>query len=195
MGTRGIYGLRKNKKDKMTYNHYDSYPEGLGNTILDYIKQHTNKEMNILYDRLELVDQSLKFDELSDEQQKNISDMYFKENNNQQKDLSKYDMYSLLHSFQGELNKYDDYDKINFMTDDASFIKDSLFCEWGYIINLDKNVLEVWEGFQKKPQKNNRYGTKDNNGYYPCKKIKEFKFKDIRKDVVQDLSLLIDCTC
>lgn len=38
MGTRGIYGFRKNKKDKTSYNHYDSYPSCLGEQMFDYIK-------------------------------------------------------------------------------------------------------------------------------------------------------------
>ena len=30
MGTRGAYGFRINDKDKVTYNHFDSYPDGFG---------------------------------------------------------------------------------------------------------------------------------------------------------------------
>ena len=34
MATRGLYGLRKNGQDKLTYNHFDSYPDCLGRKIL-----------------------------------------------------------------------------------------------------------------------------------------------------------------
>lgn len=30
------------------------------------------------------------------------------------------------------------------MIDNVSFLQDSLFCEWGYVINLDTNVLEIY---------------------------------------------------
>ncbi len=30
-----------------------------------------------------------------------------------------------------------------------SFAKDSLYCEWGYVIDLDKKTFEVYEGFNK----------------------------------------------
>ena len=40
MGTRGLYGFRKNGVDKVTYNHYDSYPEYLGRNILEFIRNH-----------------------------------------------------------------------------------------------------------------------------------------------------------
>jgi len=65
------------------------------------------------------------------------------------------DWYCLLRNVQGELKPYIN-GSIQHLIDSQDFIKDSLFCEWGYIINLDDNVLEVWRGFQKEPQ-NNRY--------------------------------------
>jgi len=34
---------------------------------------------------------------------------------------------------------------------DIEFASHSLFCEWAYVIDLDKNVLEVYTGFNKKP--------------------------------------------
>lgn len=56
------------------------------------------------------------------------------------------------------------------MTDGISFIRDSLFCEYAYIVNLDDETLEFYVGFQTTSQADNRYGTNHNNsGYYPCK--------------------------
>lgn len=72
------------------------------------------------------------------------------------------------------------------MIDNHNFIKNSLFCEWAYIINLDTNKLEVWEGFQEKPQENNRYGVEKDNGFYPCALVKEI---DIEKIKLEDFSL------
>ena len=79
------------------------------------------------------------------------------------------DWYCLLRNCQGNLEclaKAKDY---AYMTDGIDFIKDSLFCEYAYIINLDDNVLEFWKGFQKEPQESNRYGTQCDRDYYPCK--------------------------
>ncbi len=43
MGTRGAYGFyyktEKETIEKVTYNHYDSYPECLGYNILQFIKE------------------------------------------------------------------------------------------------------------------------------------------------------------
>lgn len=39
MGTRGKYGFYYNGKYYLFYNHFDSYPEGLGNILITQIKQ------------------------------------------------------------------------------------------------------------------------------------------------------------
>ena len=39
MGTRGIFGVRIDGTDKLAYNHYDSYPSGLGDSVLGDLKK------------------------------------------------------------------------------------------------------------------------------------------------------------
>ena len=58
MGTRGCYGFRKNGIDKLTYNHYDSYPDGLGSDVVKFCKETPVKEMNAIFDMIVLVDES-----------------------------------------------------------------------------------------------------------------------------------------
>jgi len=38
MGTRGLWGIRKDGKDKLTYNHYDSYPFLMQKDIFNFTK-------------------------------------------------------------------------------------------------------------------------------------------------------------
>lgn len=167
MGTRGTYGYRKNKEDKLMYNHYDSYPEGLGQNMLEYIKMYSNKEINDICDNIKFV-----------EKDKNWN-------------LSR-EMETRIQSREVYLSSFHE-DSTILMPEDNNFIKDSLFCEWGYIVNLDTECLEVWEGFQKKAQKGNRYGRKQiENGYYPCKLIAEIPFDDLRKDKVQSLEMFLN---
>lgn len=166
MGTRGTYGYRKNKQDKLMYNHYDSYPEGLGQRMLEYIKMYSTKEMNEIYDNIKFVENDKNFQ-------------------------IQQEMKAKIESREIYLSSFHE-DQTILMPENNDFIKDSLFCEWGYIVNLDTECLEVWEGFQKKAQKGNRYGRKQiENGYYPCKLIAEIPFDDLRKDKVQDITMFL----
>lgn len=38
MGTRGVFGFRLSGKEYVVYNHYDSYPDGLGVEVIKFIR-------------------------------------------------------------------------------------------------------------------------------------------------------------
>ena len=42
---------------------------------------------------------------------------------------------------------------------ERAYVQDSLMCEYSYALDLDKQVLEYYVGFQKAPQPGNPYGT------------------------------------
>lgn len=178
MSTRGLFGFRKNGIDKAMYNHYDSYPDGLGRDVIDWLQNVSTEKLNEIFDKIVLVDA----DEKPNEAEKAELDEYW---------LYDYcdecqDWYSLLHKLQGNPPLIeeiaDTYGKV-YMCDDISFIKNSLFCEYAYIVNLDEGVLEIWKGFQTKPWSENRYGTDAFSSiqteYYPCKRIATINFEDI----------------
>lgn len=57
MGTRGAYGFRKGNRNKLTYNHYDSYFDYLGNNLLKEIHDIGNSEKLLeTYNYIKLVD-------------------------------------------------------------------------------------------------------------------------------------------
>jgi len=182
MGTRGVLGFRKNGVDKLMYNHFDSYPDGLGKNVVDFIKATRINEMSAIFDRIEMIDE----DTLPTAQQ--IEDCK-KWTDTSVSTQSTNDWYCLLRKAQFGLNAY--YKEgLKFMLEANDFIKDSMVCEFGYIINLDDNVLEFYVGNQDKPQRGNRYGQESINGYYPCKLIKSYKLVDNPVDWVGDMNKL-----
>ena len=165
--------------DKLTYNHYDSYPEWLGAHIVEFVKESSVEELNAIYDGLILIDGSSVPDEAQIEECSLWTDTLVSKG-------STSDWYCLLRKAQGEFQSF--HDGLRYMIDNHNFIKDSLFCEFGYIINLDDNALEFWKGDQEVPQKGNRYGTEcSEDGYYPCRFALSFPLSSIPKDAVKQM--------
>lgn len=173
MSTRGIYGFRKNKTDKLTYNHSDSYPSCLGETMLEFCKATSFDELNDIYERITLVDEETTPTAEQIEACRGFADTSVSTGRID-------DWYCLLREMQGEPSKWKEISGTIYMIDNHEFIKDSLFCEYGYIINLDTNKLEFWVGFQKRPSARNRYGNEpDEGGYYPCRMVASYPLDSI----------------
>ena len=183
MGTRGLYGIRKNGIDKATYNHWDSYPDWLGREVISFCKYNSIENLDKFFNLIELVDEN---STPTKEQVEYCTSLGLEDTDLHNRDL--YDWYCLIHNLQGNFNLYQkliDNHNLIYMTDYITFIEDSLFCEYAYIINLDDNVLEFYKGFQHEPQNGNRYGTEstyeghDGTKYYPCKLIKTFPLGEL----------------
>jgi len=183
MGTRGLIGFYKDKTTKAMYNHWDSYPNGLGRDVLRAIKGRTTKELNDTFDRIILVvEHKTRPTKEQIEECKEFNNLEVGEDIMEHSYAMKRridDWYNLLREAQGRLDYYID-GKLRYMIDSKDFIKDSLFCEWGYIVNLDTNELEVWRGFQKTSNKN-RYSIDkpDDSGYYSCDIMTKFPLSDL----------------
>ena len=56
MSTRGAIGFRFNGTDKIAYNQWDSYPEGLGADVIEHLKDKTIEELKDEFEYIVLVD-------------------------------------------------------------------------------------------------------------------------------------------
>ena len=74
-------------------------------------------------------------------------------------------------------------DDIIWLNDSSSFASESLHCEYGYVIDLDNETFEIYEGFNKMVLNDSeRYrgnGKPDSNGYYPIRLIKIYDLNNL----------------
>ena len=169
MGTRGAVGLKVNSKYKIAYNHFDSYPDGLGQEVVDWIK--TVMDWETLKERAKKVKM---VNERTHKAKPEHIEKYKGYANTTVDDGQLNNWYVLLRDIQG-IDTFEEIYRGNLehMIDAYDFLKDSLFCEYAYILNLNEHTLEIYEGYQKEPQKGNPFGEEpDKNGYYPVKPLK-----------------------
>lgn len=157
MSTRGAWGLIRSGEEKVTYNHSDSYPEGLGEIVIKFAKNYA-LILNEIYDQIQLVDENK--DKPSEEQWTYCKDIgSVRTDVGMEDDL---DWYKALRGSQSEgLNLYGK--GLKYMINGKNFLWDSLFCEFAYIINLDTNVLEVYRGFNHDSKAAGRYSYSHNH--------------------------------
>ena len=169
MGTRGSVGFILNGQYKASYNHFDSYPTGLGQDMADFVNK-VNAEDG--WGKFKKEAKKVKLVISAKKPTKAQIEKYIGFSNIGVGSGSVEDWYCLLRETQGAVSLEKIYEgTLSHMIDSVNFIKDSLFCEWAYIINLDEMTFDIYQGFQKSPDPKNIFGQTNEDGYYPCKRI------------------------
>jgi len=178
MGTRGAYGFRIHEQEKVTYNHWDSYPAVLGKKILKYVAVTSVEKMKEVAEKIKLVN-------LESTPSGELIRRYTKYADLGVSEQSYENWYCLL---QGDLFPY--HNDLEHMIDYRKFLFDSLFCEWAYIINLDGEQLEVYKGFNGNVSAPGRYAGRSAIGegkYAGVCLEREILLKEIREGQIEQL--------
>ena len=205
MGTRGAVGFHKDGVDKITYNHFDSYPSNLGLGVIEFIQDTPTDELNEIFDRIVLVRDTYDTDggviptgvnilagtQPTPEQIAEVKSVLEDRGNpvgriNVSTGQDE-EWYFLLREAQGDLDAYKN--GLRYMIDNAGFMTDSLFNEWSYILNLDTEKLEIYKGFNSEgPQEGNRYEVNEpHDEYYAVRLLVTFSFDKLRTMDAQDI--------
>lgn len=125
MGTRHLIVVKSNKKTKVAqYGQWDGYPEGQGVEILHFLKTSNLSLFKRMVDGLSFYGSDKEHEGLDVDTNPELS-----------RDTSA-KLLNLIYA--GSVRK---------VIDSEEFADDSLFCEWCYVIDLDKNTLEVYSDF------------------------------------------------
>lgn len=175
MGTRNLtMVINKEKTVVAQYGQWDGYPGGQGVTVLDFLKKTSLDNF-----KKKLEDVSFMGKKEENELQEFMKSIGCKDGWMDSDQVKKrHKRYPLLTRDNGAevLEKIMKTKGKVFLQDESDFAKESLFCEWAYVINLDKNILEVYKGFNRKPlSKKERFyddsyeNDKAKPEYYPVK--------------------------
>ncbi len=178
MVTRGVYGYRINGEDKVTYNHFDSYPDVLGARILKYASRFGYSAIYNAAERIKLVDK----DEIAGKEQVGRYMLYA--------DLNVTDCvfdrwYCLLRNTQGSLHLY--HKDLEHMIDARVFLADSFHCRWAYIVNLDDRSFEIYRGSNSDPEAAGRYASlqkENSNDYHGVKLINVIPLSGLKEKLI-----------
>jgi hypothetical protein len=168
MSTRGAYGFRLDGQDKITYNHFDSYPDGLGRALVEWLHAHPPATWRTVAARLRLV---------TEDTPPTPEDIvrYAPWGDTSVSASAPTEWYALLHDAQGQPAAWDA--GLDVMIDDHTFLQDGVFCEWAYVIDLDAGQLEVYIGGTRDPAAQTaRYAvTRPNDqGFWACQLLATF---------------------
>ena len=181
MGTRNLTMVIKGEKPVVAqYGQWDGYPGGQGITALKFLR---SKSFNKFKKKLDLIRFATKEDIAEVEEfmkSIGVNDGWM----NMDQSGKYHEKYPFLTRDHGAkiLQLIQDNNDPVFLTDSTNFANDSLFCEWAYVIDLDKNTFEVYEGFNKKPLEEGErfYGEKKvDTDYFPVCLIKTYSLSEL----------------
>lgn len=165
MGTRNLTMVVLNKETKVAqYGQWDGYPAGQGKTILEFLRSADMEKFRKAIEETRFATQD-EIDKLNKDIEKtgNFPAEFSRDAGGKILDMI--------------LSK-----GVRLLVNKEGFAKDSLFCEWAYVVNLDDNILEVYKGFNKQSLKEGeRFFPVDtpNAEYHPVRFVGSVSLTDL----------------
>lgn len=173
MGTRGFVSFVADGQTKTAYNHFDSYPGGLGMDVLTWLRAVDPDAAKAKAAALRVVDGNTEPTDADIEQ----LGRYFNSNVGGRSERPTW--YQLLRDTQGSPAAMLDAGAIE---DASGFPADSLFAEWGYVADFDAMTFEVYEGFQTVKHSDGRFADLPplrDSEYFPVRLVKSWPLTEL----------------
>lgn len=194
MGTRNLTMVVSNGKTKVAqYGQWDGYPEGQGKTILSLLKRiDAASEWARFKDKIDNLNWLTEMQSKKVDKDKNwdINYPYLSRD-------AGGEIINAIHfgkmNVHADIGKKKEIDvKIIGLTNGEDFASDSLFCEWAYVIDLDKETFEVYKGFNTSPLESTERFYDEHfkpdesevikERYYPIKFLKSYALNKLPKE-------------
>lgn len=178
MSTRGFLGFVADERETITYVHFDAYPSALGADVLKWARTVTDWDA-VRQQAAALV--HIDGDVMPTDEQRAALVQYEKPSAGGSKDDPGEEWYRLLHGTFGDPAATLSCGLAPHAPD---WPGDSVWCEWGYLIDCDAKTFEVYEGFQQTPHKGRFSGrsTNERSGYQPVKLIASWPLTSLPDD-------------
>jgi len=192
MGTKNLTMVIYGGKTRVAqYGQWDGYPSGQGAIILAFITKYENDVIKNKFDKVNFIDAP--YQRKLDRFYKKIgigkdgyaNQVQYEEINKKFPLITRDNGGNILQMIM------DSTDKNIRVSNQEDFAANGLMNEWTYVLDLDKNVLEVYTGFNHKPlvegdrfypmQVANLHINEYNSGskYYPVKLLKSYSLNEI----------------
>lgn len=181
MQTRGLAGFYHLDDLQMIYQNNNAEPEKLGVTLLEETKAYTmprlmKGHLEDISERLERVSENTLVNERRD-----LVQHIRRRLPNEMQNPDATDIYELFQPFQGTLQPYLEKTLTSF-PDATDFIRDSKFCQWAYVLNLENTSFDILRGNQIEEPQSLPYNLGEvsaehcygNELYYPCQLVKSY---------------------
>lgn len=178
MGTRGFVGFVSDELETITYNHFDSYPSGLGQKVLSFVQEMNESEAREKAAHVRHVE-----DSIPPTREDVVALAKYADLGVSQRNLY-VEWYGLLRETQGQPSLILD---VGVAENAPDWPTDSLFCEYGYLVDFDARKLEVYKGFQTSPPVAGRWAGQrpapryegDTNSYAAVELWKSYSFDEL----------------
>lgn len=184
MGTRNLTCVILDDEPKVAkYCQWDGYPDGQGATIYGFIKEELDLETFKEQVRKHIFISQEEYEQLWKDMGVDLEASDGRVNLEQSRAFSeKYP--ALSRDCGADILNLIAQDAISCSLDQYKFAADGLFCEWAYVVDLDREVLEVYAGFFREligthGRFDTMLPTERDNEYMPVQKIVSFAFDDL----------------
>lgn len=183
MGTRHLICVVSDGEYKLAqYGQWDGYPSGQGEAIVDFLLETTPDDWKTM--KTHLAASRMMDEDEAKAMGEDWGKVWIKKHPQMSRDSGAKTLKYILETPEPYL-----------AIDRLEFAGDSLFCEWAYVIDLDRSRLEVYKGFNQEPVPSNErfYSLPiekpayDGTQYHQVKHLKTYLFDELTSETMGGL--------